>query len=276
MISTDGSEQATRTWKVGALAQLTGLTVRALHHYDDLGLLTPSRRTAAGHRLYTSDDVARLYRIILLRRLGFPLDQIARVLDDPQWQLKEAVRRHLDETTRRVGLALSLRARLSRMATQLARFASPSPDELFATLEEMTMLDATVRSTTALLVYDDLAGAQEYLVGVFGLTAGPLQRDASGRVVHAEVSAGDQVIWLHPAGDDYKSPRELGAATGMTVVAVEDVDAHHSRSVAAGAEIIEAPVDQEYGVREYGARDLEGQLWFFHSPLAQGPRGRVR
>ena len=132
MISSNRSEQPTRTWKVGALAQLTGLTVRALHHYDHLGLLTPSRRTAAGHRLYTSDDVARLYRISLLRRLGFPLDQIARVLDDPQWQLQEAVRRHLDDTTRRVGLALSLRARLSGMATQLARFASPSPDELFA------------------------------------------------------------------------------------------------------------------------------------------------
>lgn len=255
-------------WKVGALARLTGLTVRALHHYDHLGLLTPSRRSAPGHRLYTGDDVARLYRISLLRRLGFSLGQIARVLDDPQWQLQEAVRRHLADTTRRANVALSLRARLSEMATELARFDSPSPDELFATLEEMTMLDATVHSTTALLVYDDLASAHEYLVRVFGLTAGPVERDDdSGRVVHAEVSAGDQVIWLHPAGDDYKSPRELGAATGMTVVAVEDADAHHSRSVAAGAEIIEAPVDQGYGVREYGARDPEGQLWFFQSPL---------
>jgi DNA-binding transcriptional MerR regulator/uncharacterized glyoxalase superfamily protein PhnB len=266
--STHRSEQDTRTWKVGALAQRTGLTVRALHHYDQLGLLTPSRRTAAGHRLYTSNDVVRLYRIILLRRLGFPLDQIAHVLDDPQWQLQEAVHRHLDDTTRRIGLELSLRARLAGMATELARFASPSPDELFATLEEMTMLDATVHSTTALLVYDDLAGAHEYLVRVLGLTAGPLERDSDGRVVHAEVVAGDQVIWLHPAADDYKSPRELGAATGMTVVTVEDADAHHSRSVSAGAEIIEAPVDQEYGVREYGVRDLEGHLWFFHSPLA--------
>lgn len=54
-------------WQVGTLAQATGLTVRALHHYDHIGLLSPSRRTAAGHRLYTADDVARLYRIRLLR-----------------------------------------------------------------------------------------------------------------------------------------------------------------------------------------------------------------
>jgi uncharacterized glyoxalase superfamily protein PhnB len=53
----------------------------------------------------------------------------------------------------------------------------------------------------------------------------------------------------------------------MTVVAVDDADTHHARSVAAGALIVETPVDQPYGVREYGARDPEGQLWYFHSPL---------
>jgi len=56
------------------------------------------------------------------------------------------------------------------------------------------MLDSTVHRTTALLVCDDLAVAHEYLVRVFGLTAGPLQRDCDGRVVHAEIRAGDQVI----------------------------------------------------------------------------------
>jgi MerR family transcriptional regulator, thiopeptide resistance regulator len=80
-----------QAWKVGTLAQATGLTVRALHHYDHIGLLSPSRRTAAGHRLYTADDVARLYRIRLLRGLGFPLEQIAAALQDPQWQLAGAV-----------------------------------------------------------------------------------------------------------------------------------------------------------------------------------------
>ncbi len=87
------------TWKVGELARRTGLSVRALHYYDEIGLLSPSRRTDAGHRLYTADDVSRLYRISLLRQLGFRLEDIAHVLDDPQWQLREAVQQHLHDTT---------------------------------------------------------------------------------------------------------------------------------------------------------------------------------
>lgn len=129
------------------------------------------------------------------------------------------------------------------------------------------MLDDSVHSTTAMLVYDDLAAAHDYLVRVYGLAPGELNRGEDGSVVHGEVRAGDEVICLHPAGDAYRSPRSLGAVTGMQGVAADDADAHHKPSVAAGAPIIEDPVDQPYGVREYGARDLEGQLWFFQSPL---------
>ncbi len=70
-----------RTWKVGELAKQTGLTVRTLHHYDEIGLLKPSRRTRSGHRLYGEADVQRLYRILALRRLGFALSEIETVLD---------------------------------------------------------------------------------------------------------------------------------------------------------------------------------------------------
>jgi DNA-binding transcriptional MerR regulator/uncharacterized glyoxalase superfamily protein PhnB len=267
MDSSGAAAQPGQTWKVGALAQATGLTVRALHHYDRIGLLAPSRRSAAGHRLYTVDDVAHLYKIGALRRLGFPLDQVAQVLNDPQWELRAAVERHLELTRRRAEAAARLCTRLSGMAAALASRDRPSASELFSALEEMTMLDPAVHSTTALLVYDDIPAAHGYLVRVFGLTPGPLERDPGGRAVHGEVRAGDQVIWLHPSGQDYRSPRALGAVTGMTVVAVDDADTHHARSVAAGAVIVEAPMDQPYGVREYGARDPEGQLWYFHSPL---------
>lgn len=257
-----------QTWKVGALAEATGVTVRALHHYDHIGLLSPSQRTASGHRIYTEPDVEKLYRISLLRQLGFSLDDIIEVLDDPQWQLGKAVNRHLDDTRRRAAIATRLVARLSTMSAQLHASHRPTPSELFATLEEMTMLDATVRSTTNLLVYQDIEAAQNYLVRVFGLTGGQLERTDSGVVVHGEVRAGDQVIWLHPAGPGYQSPRLLGAASSMTVINVDDADAHYAASVERGAEIISEPVDQAYGVREYGARDPEGQLWYFHSPLS--------
>jgi DNA-binding transcriptional MerR regulator/uncharacterized glyoxalase superfamily protein PhnB len=261
---TGGSDEV---WKVGALAKSTGLTVRALHYYEQIGLLTPSRQSSSGHRLYAAADVARLYRITLLRRLGFPLDQIAAVLEDPQWQLAAAVDRHLRDTQRRAASAARLRTRLASMANELARHVNPSPDQLFSTLEEMTMLDGAVHSTTGLLVYDDIAAAQEYIVRVYGLTAGLQENDPEGNVGYREVRAGDRVIGLHPASRNFQSPRTLGAATGMTVVAVDDADAHYARSVDAGAEIVEEPVDQPYGVREYGARDPEGQLWYFHSPL---------
>jgi uncharacterized glyoxalase superfamily protein PhnB len=131
----------------------------------------------------------------------------------------------------------------------------------------MTELDSHMRSTTTLLVYDDIAAAHEYLVRVLGLAPGNLRQDDEGRYVHGEVSAGDHVIWLHQSADDYKSPANLGATTGMTVIHVDDADAHYQRCTTAGAQVLGEPRDQDYGVREWGARDLEGQLWFFHSPL---------
>lgn len=256
-----------QVWKVGALARAAGLTVRALHHYEQIGLVRPSRRSPAGHRLYDAADVARLYRVSLLRRLGFPLDQISSVLDDPDWQLAAAVDRHLADTQRKAANAARLCTRLASMAAELRRQDDPSPEQLFSTLEEMTMSDGSIHSATGLLVYDDISAAQDYIVRVFGLTPGLAANDGEGNVGYREVRAGDQVIGLHPASEGFRSPRALGTVTGMTVVAVDDADAHHARSVAAGAEIVEEPVDQPYGIREYGARDPEGQLWFFHSPL---------
>jgi MerR family transcriptional regulator, thiopeptide resistance regulator len=66
---------------VGELSRLTGITVRALHHYDEIGLVRPSQRTAAGYRLYSDGDVLRLQQVLVLRELGMPLDEIAAALD---------------------------------------------------------------------------------------------------------------------------------------------------------------------------------------------------
>ena len=68
---------------VGEVAKLSGVTIRTLHHYEQIGLLTPGARTEAGYRLYTSADIDRLSRILYYRALGFPLDGIAAMLDDP-------------------------------------------------------------------------------------------------------------------------------------------------------------------------------------------------
>jgi DNA-binding transcriptional MerR regulator len=79
MMSTGTS---TLGWKVGELAKRTGLTVRTLHHYEEIGLLPPSERTQKGHRLYGPADVERLQKIVGMRQLGFSLEEIRRALDD--------------------------------------------------------------------------------------------------------------------------------------------------------------------------------------------------
>ena len=157
MTASDQGKREPQTWKVGALAELTGPTVRALHHYDHVGLLTPSGRSTTGHRLYSADDVARLYRICVLRRLGFPLDRIARVLDDPQWQLREAIRRHLDDTSCRIDLAVSLKSRSSDMAAALSRYTDPSPDE--TVLASSMVANRTTKSSALLVIVSSTARA---------------------------------------------------------------------------------------------------------------------
>lgn len=123
-----------------------------------------------------------------------------------------------------------------------------------------------------LLVYEDIERAQEYLVQTFGFERGILERGEDGGVIHGEVHAGDQVIWLHRV---WKDGQWLSAkdqpTTGELVVRVPDVDAHCERARAAGARIEYGPDDQPYGLREYGTWDLEGRRWAFVTPLDAAP-----
>jgi DNA-binding transcriptional MerR regulator len=67
---------------VGQVAEQLGVTVRTLHHYDEIGLVVPSERTPAGYRLYAAADITRLQQVVVYRRLGFALEEIALLLDD--------------------------------------------------------------------------------------------------------------------------------------------------------------------------------------------------
>jgi DNA-binding transcriptional MerR regulator len=80
---------------VGQVAALAGVSVRTLHHYDEIGLLRPSGRSAAGYRLYDDDDLDRLHQVLLYRGLGFTLDDVAAVLDDRSVPPTEHLRRQL-------------------------------------------------------------------------------------------------------------------------------------------------------------------------------------
>jgi DNA-binding transcriptional MerR regulator len=87
---------------VGQVAERFAVTVRTLHHYDEIGLLRPSRRSAAGYRLYTDADVTRLQHVVVYRRLGFTLEDIAEVLDDPEADVTAHLRRQRDAVTYRL------------------------------------------------------------------------------------------------------------------------------------------------------------------------------
>ncbi len=125
--------------RVGDLARATGLTVRALHHYDELGLVVPSGRTPAGHRVYGADDVRRLYQVVALRRLGFALGEIRDVLDGTSYDPRDTVRRHLAETDERIAHERALRDRLAHLLDVLDKGAEPTTDDLLHAVEATTM-----------------------------------------------------------------------------------------------------------------------------------------
>jgi len=126
---------------VGALARATGLTVRTLHHWDAIGLLTPSERSAAGHRRYGPGDVRRLYRVLALRRLGLPLDEVAAALAAEGGDLRLTVRRHLERVEAELAGARAVQRRLTALLASLERAEEPSVAELIRTIEEMAMYE---------------------------------------------------------------------------------------------------------------------------------------
>lgn len=120
-----------RGWRVGELAKATGLTVRTLHHYEHIGLLSPRSRTRARHRLYDVSDVRRLYQVCALRDIGMSLVEIRRVLEDKP-SLIDVLRAH----SLRVEAELARLERLHRLLCHALEDASHvGTDELLATIE---------------------------------------------------------------------------------------------------------------------------------------------
>ena len=134
-----------QVWKVGELAGRTGLTVRTLHHYDRIGLLSPSGRTdsshGAGHRLYTAADVARLQQVLSLKMLGFRLEQIRDYLSRDDYDPRRVVRLHLERVRGQADELRQLAERLAAVADVLDKAEVVSADEFLATIEVMTMIE---------------------------------------------------------------------------------------------------------------------------------------
>jgi DNA-binding transcriptional MerR regulator len=147
------------TWSVGELAEQTGLTVRTLHHYDEIGLARPSRRTAAGHRRYTGTDVRRLHRIVALRAFGFSLAEIGALLDaasaataGPGFSRPSAgpgagstaalIRRQREQVAEQIERATRMRDRLDAVLRVFDATGEESAAVLVGLIEGMTTVNA--------------------------------------------------------------------------------------------------------------------------------------
>ena len=126
-------------WKIGELARIAGVTVRALHHYDSVGLLVPSERTHGGHRLYSAADVERLYKLLALRQVGLPLEEIGPLLDSPDG-IGYTVRRQLGRVEQQLDALEQLRLRLTRLLAAVDGGAD-STQHLLDAMEAMTMFE---------------------------------------------------------------------------------------------------------------------------------------
>jgi PhnB protein len=122
---------------------------------------------------------------------------------------------------------------------------------------------------TPYLLYEDVAGALDWLTSAFGFRERLRFPGEDGTITHAEMELADGVIMLGDPGPDYQSPKRLGGATQLVHVYVDDVDAHFEHARAAGATILSAPKDEEYGDRRYDAEDPEGHRWSFAQRLRE-------
>lgn len=132
---------SSEAFKVGELARRTGLTIRTLHHYDEIGLLKPSLHTEAGHRLYTAADVARLQQVLSLRQLGFGLDEVRGCLDQGDFSPLEVIRLHVSRLREQIEMQRGLCERLEALAAYFDRAGEVSAESFLQTIEVMNMIE---------------------------------------------------------------------------------------------------------------------------------------
>jgi DNA-binding transcriptional MerR regulator len=124
--------------RIGELATRTGISVRTLHHYEEIGLLVPAHRTDAGHRLYGSTEVRRLQQILSLKHLGFPLNKIGDLLGGGEREPKQVIREQVAALRSQIASQEKLRRQLEALAV---RYELADVEEFIQAIQEMTMFE---------------------------------------------------------------------------------------------------------------------------------------
>ena len=117
------------------------MSVRALHHYDDIGLLEPSLRTASGHRLYDVRDIQRLQQVQSLRLMGISLDEVKRLLDGAAVSPRQVIDLHLARLHEQMSMHARLAERLTALALHLDSAGAGSIEDLCLIIEAMTTME---------------------------------------------------------------------------------------------------------------------------------------
>lgn len=118
-------------YTVGQLSKLARVSVRTLHHYDEIGLLEPSGRSRAGYRLYTDRDLERLQQVLFFRELGFALEDIGRILSDPGFDRREALCAQRSLLVDKLERLKSVLALVDRTLGSLETGANMTDEEMF-------------------------------------------------------------------------------------------------------------------------------------------------
>jgi MerR family transcriptional regulator, thiopeptide resistance regulator len=124
-----------RTWKVGELSKLTGLTIRTLHHYDEIGLLCPMFHTDAGHRLYAEADIGKLQQIMSLKELGYSLDGIKELFENPEYNSKEVLQMQLEGLKEEIKLKEELKQQLQELSEIFDSWQKPTLEQFIKAIE---------------------------------------------------------------------------------------------------------------------------------------------
>jgi DNA-binding transcriptional MerR regulator len=125
-------------WSIGQLARTSGVTVRTLYYYDEIGLVSPSERTPAGHRRYTEDDVRRLYRVRALTQLGLSLEEVAAVLGrgtEDLSALRDLLHAQLADLDAKSRRLVEVRQQVLGLIERLDGAVMPEPERFLAALE---------------------------------------------------------------------------------------------------------------------------------------------
>jgi MerR family transcriptional regulator, thiopeptide resistance regulator len=238
-----------KVWKIGELARDTGLTIRTLHHYDQLGLLSPLSRSEGGHRCYTGDDVRRLHRIVALRSLGISLEQIGSLLDgepDPV----SLLRRQLDVVDERIRMAITVRARILDVLASRSLNAEPSIGQLLQLIEETSAMSEpnTPEQFSSLVLFTGHIEQARAFYRAVGLQLH--DEDHGGGPVHYATDINGVHFALFDARNSGgRAPQWRVAGSSFPGFYVTSLD-----DTVAALTALEAPVLAGHQVRDWGCR----------------------